>query len=156
MTKPRKYLLRFACIVAAEIISTGATRGDAQTLPDERILRVDAFFESYGCPSPNHASAYVRAADQYGVDYRVLPVISLLESTCGSFHRGNNNHWGWNSGRTGFASVPNGIDFITRQLAQGRAYRERDLEGKLFAYNPRTAYVEAVRRLMQEIETDQP
>ena len=147
----RIWLVRLACLVFAGIVSIGATDEVAAALPDPRILKVDAFFDSYGCPAPNYAAEYVRAADLYHVDYRLLPTISLLESTCGSYQR-HNNHWGWNSTKTGFPSVVHGIDFITQQLAEGDAYKNRDLDGKLFAYNPRPAYVRVTRRLMQKIE----
>ena len=149
--KSRKYFMRLACLVAAELISTRFSTPAAPPPPDQRVRRVDAFFQSYGCPVPNHAADYVRAADEYGIDYRILPVISLLETTCGFYQRAN-NHWGWNSGNTGFGSVPQGIDFITRQLAEGEPYRKRDLDRKLFAYNPFSAYVSAAKRLMREID----
>jgi hypothetical protein len=63
-----------------------------------------------------------------------------------------NNPWGWNSARTGFLSVEHGIDYITRQLAEGRPYRNRDLEQKLMSYNPYPAYVKLVKRVMSEID----
>jgi hypothetical protein len=124
--------------------------GTIPSLPDSRVLRVDAFFESFDCPRPNHAAEYVRVADRYHLDYRILPAISVLESTCGSAQR-LNNHWGWNSARTGFPSVAHGIDYVTRQLAAGEPYKSRDLDGKLFTYNPRPAYVRAARRLIARI-----
>jgi hypothetical protein len=119
--------------------------------PDSRVLRVRAFFDSYNCPQPDYADEYVRFADRYGVDYRILPAISLLESTCGSFQR-LNNHWGWNSARTGFSSVTHGIEYITAQLAHDPAYRGRDIDGKLLSYNPRTSYKRLAKRLMKAIE----
>ena len=151
LSRFRKCLLRSACLTAAVFMPTGSPSDVSQPPLDSRILKVDAFFESYGCPLPHHAGEYVRAADLYQIDYRVLPAISLLESTCGAFQRGN-NHWGWNSAQTRFASVADGIDFITRQLALGDPYRDRDLDAKLFSYNPTAAYVRAVKRLIDEID----
>ena len=145
-------MLRSACLAAAAFVPTGASSEAYKSPPDPRILKVDAFFESYGCPVPHHADEYVRAADLYDIDYRILPAISLLESTCGTFQRAN-NHWGWNSAQTGFPSVAEGIDFITRQLAEGSPYRDRDLDGKLFSYNPTAAYVLAAKRLIREIDS---
>jgi len=146
-----KSILRWTCLATALSVPTGTTTEVPGTGPDQRIARVEAFFQAYSCPAPTHAAEYVRAADLYGIDYRILPAISLLESTCGSFQRGN-NHWGWDSLRTAFPSVEHGIDFVTRQLAQANPYRDRDLDGKLFSYNPRLAYVGAVKRLIQQIE----
>ena len=150
----RSCILRPVAILAAGIVATAATAGVSQSrvpIADARISRVHAFFEAYGCAAPNYAADYVRAADQYDIDYRILPAISLLETTCGS-HQRLNNHWGWNSARTGFPSVVHGIAFIARQLGQGRAYKDRDLDGKLWAYNPKPAYLREAKRLMREIE----
>lgn len=123
---------------------------------DLRVLQVDAFFESFGCRQPNYAAEYVKAADRYGVDYRMLPAISILESTCGNYQR-LNNYWGWNSARTGFRSVTEGIQFVTRQLAQADPYRNQEaIEAKLHAYNPYPHYVRAAKRLMELIGDHEP
>ena len=149
--KFRKCLMRLIflsiCVLVPSVISIEAE----WTAPDPRISKVDAFFHAYSCPAPNHAADYVRAADLYDIDYRILPAISLLESTCGSYPRGN-NHWGWDNGSANFRSVEHGIDYIARQLSQAGPYKDRDLDGKLFSYNPRRAYVHLARRLIQEIE----
>ena len=150
-TKVRRVpALREISLVVAGLIASAGAPGDAQTLPDARILKVDAFFESFGCPRPNYAAEYVRAADRYQIDYRIMPAISVLESTCGSYQQ-LNNHWGWDSARTGFPSVVHGIDFVTRQLAKAQPYRSRDLDGKLYTYNPRPSYVRAAKRLIGKI-----
>jgi hypothetical protein len=123
------------------------------TLPpqDARVLKLEAFFESYNCQRPFYVRNYLDAADTYAIDYRILPAISMLESTCGSYQR-RNNHWGWNPEGTGFSSVAAGIDFISEQLANGPYYREKTLQEKLLTYNPKPAYAREVRRLMKEIE----
>jgi hypothetical protein len=91
------------------------------------------------------------AADAYQIDYRLLPAISLLETTCGS-HEKQNNHWGWASAQTGFASVGEGIHYIASQLAEHPYYKDKTLEQKLWMYNPDRHYVSSVRRLMRQIE----
>ena len=83
----------------------------------------------------------------------MLPAISVLESTCGIYQRGN-NRWGWASARKGFASFRAGLEYIAHQLAEGRYYKNKTLDGKLFAYNPFPKYVKEVKRLMQEIDDD--
>ena len=127
----------------------------ADTLPrdavDSRPSKLKAFFESYQCPQPYYVNEYLRAADAYHIDYRLLPALSVRESTCGQHDR-QNNHWGWDSARRGFESVPHGIEFVMRRLAKGRSYRNKTLEAKLYAYNPFPQYVEEVKRLMREID----
>jgi hypothetical protein len=125
------------------------------TLPpmytDPRGDRLKAFFEAYNCPAPLHVQEYLRAADSHALDYRLLPAISLVESTCGAFEK-MNNRWGWDSVQSGFDSVPEGIDYITQQLAENPNYKGKSVKEKLFTYNPYPQYVRQVVRLMQEIE----
>ncbi len=125
------------------------------TLPardaDPRGVKLEAFFKAYDCPAPLHIDEYLRAADSHALDYRILPAISLVESTCGAFQR-MNNRWGWDSTQSGFPSVPAGIDYITEQLADNPRYKGKTVQEKLFTYNPYPQYVRQVERLMQEIE----
>jgi hypothetical protein len=125
--------------------------GDTAPPPDDRVTKVEMFFRSYGCPAPHHAVDYVRAADTHALDYRLLPAISVVESTCGTYER-LNNHWGWNSAKTGFPTVQAGIDFVASQLAHGYYYRDKHLDRKLLTYNPRPQYSSLVKRLMHEID----
>jgi len=118
---------------------------------DPRIFQLEAFFKSYNCPTPLHVHEYLDAADTYQIDYRLLPAISLLETTCGAFER-LNNHWGWDSAQTGFSSVGAGIHYIASQLAEHPYYKGKTLEEKLLMYNPDRHYLASVRRLMRQIE----
>jgi hypothetical protein len=123
------------------------------TLPlkDPRGIRLEAFFRAYDCPAPLHVEEYLRAADSYALDYRLLPAISLVESTCGAFER-MNNRWGWDSVQSGFPSIPAGIDYISEQLSENPLYKGKTVKQKLFTYNPYPQYVRQVVRLMQQIE----
>ena len=121
------------------------------TLHDERHDRLEAFFQSFGCPAPHHVKEYVGAADAYLIDYRLLPAISVLESTCGIYQR-LNNRWGWDSARRGFSSFRAGLEYIARQLAEGRYYRNKTLEEKVHMYNPNPQYARQITKLMSKIE----
>ncbi len=123
----------------------------APNQPDRRAERLRVFFRSYHCPEPHHVEAYLRAADRYGLDYRLLPAISVRETTCG-WKEKNNNFWGYHPGRQSFASVESGIEFLARQLAINPPYAGKDLVEKLFTYNPRRAYADEVRQIMRQIE----
>jgi len=129
----------------------------ADTLPasphDTRVERLKTFFEAYHCPAPLLVSEYVAAADAYGLDYRLLPALSVRESTCGQYAR-LNNRWGWDSANTGFATLQHGIRFIARQLALGKYYQGKSLDEKLRAYNPNPKYPAEIRKLMREIDGD--
>ena len=120
---------------------------------DVRAAKLEFFFEVHGCPQPFHIDDYLRAADTNGIDYRILPALSVRESTCG-LHARMNNRWGWDSARSGFESVTHGIQFVAHQLSAGRYYRGKSLDEKLHMYNPNPQYVEEVKRLMFEIDAD--
>ena len=94
---------------------------------------------------------YLGAADFNSLDYRLLPAISVLESTCGVYQR-LNNRWGWDSARRGFSSFRAGLQYIARQLAQGRYYRNKSLEEKVHMYNPNPQYAQLVKKLMLKID----
>src|SRR5579862_4653544 len=135
------------------IVAAGLARAaNAPPAPplDERGLKLQAFFESYRCPAPYHVEDYLREADKNAIDYRLLPAISVRESTCGR-HARLNNHWGWDSARSGFSSVKAGIRYLARKLAFGERYKDQSVESKLKIYNPEVQYASEVRRLMDEI-----
>jgi hypothetical protein len=120
--------------------------------PDPRIARLEKFFAFYHCPAPHHTSAYIRAADGYGLDYRLLPAVSIRESLCGMAEKQAHNLWGYHPGRQSFTSVEAGIDFLAQRLTQDALYKGKTLRDKLFTYNPRSAYPEEVRQIMRQIE----
>ncbi|MEO8048780.1 MAG: hypothetical protein ABI833_00060 [Acidobacteriota bacterium] len=124
---------------------------DNAPLQDERVERLEMFFQSFGCPAPHYVSEYVGAADTYEIDYRLLPAISVLESTCG-VHQRQNNRWGWASARKGFSSFRAGLEYIARQLSQGRYYKDKTLEEKVRMYNPSPRYARLLKKLMQTID----
>ncbi len=119
--------------------------------PDPRIARLAEFFRAYRCPAPHHVEAYLIAADSYGLDYRLLPAISVRETTCGVTEK-ENNRWGYHPGRQTFPSIEVGIDYVARQLAQNPVYMGKTLIDKLFTYNPRRTYPVEVMKIMSQIE----
>jgi hypothetical protein len=134
------------------ILAVGLARAaNAPAQPaDERRMKLQTFFESYQCPAPYYVEDYLREADKNAIDYRLLPAISVRESTCGRYAR-LNNHWGWDSARSGFASVKAGIRYLARTLALGPKYKDKTVDGKLKIYNPNLQYVAEVMHLMDEI-----
>ena len=122
---------------------------------DPRPAKLETFFQSFGCPAPYHVKEYLGAADAYAIDYRLLPAISVLESTCGLYQR-ENNRWGWASARKGFASFRAGLEYIAHQLAEGRYYKDKTLGEKVRMYNPRPQYARQLESLMRKIDAALP
>ena len=143
---------RAICALTLVASACGNTlAGSSSALRDDRYDKLESFFQSFACPAPHYVDEYLGAADSYAIDYRLLPVISVVESTCG-VHERLNNRWGWDSARKGFSSFLVGLHYIARQLAEGRFYRNKSLVEKVRVYNPNPEYVRLVRKLMLKID----
>jgi hypothetical protein len=117
---------------------------------DARLERLKAFFGKLDCPAKAYSGDFIATAERYDLDWRLLPSISYLESTGGKAAK-NNNLFGWNSGRTGFASASAGIHEVGRRLAISRLYRSKNLDQVLATYNPTGDYAQKVKNVMQRI-----
>ena len=62
---------------------------------DEWAARIDAYLE--GSPLAGHGATFAKAAALYGVDPRLSPAISCIESSKGSICFLPHNAWGWGS-----------------------------------------------------------
>jgi hypothetical protein len=124
-----------------------------QNIQRHKYENLVTFFSKYNCPDISFAviNNYLYAADKNNLDYRLLPSISIQESSCFKHYRLQNG-WGWNSARTGFESVPAGIDYVSRQLAEGKYYKGKSIKDILHSYNPEPSYAGKIIRLMGEIE----
>src|SRR5262245_7152508 len=103
-------------IVTTGMVLIGLGTSNAPAAPpapriDTRIARLAACFHRYRCPEPQHIALYLRSADRYGLDYRMLPAISIRETQCGVREK-ENNRLGFQSVAGGFASVEAGIAFM--------------------------------------------
>ena len=50
---------------------------------NQRVETLEVFFESYDSPLKEHSETFVEVAEKYDLDYRLLPSISCMESSCG-------------------------------------------------------------------------
>jgi hypothetical protein len=98
------------------IFSASISQGDGRT---ERIRE---FLAEYNSPLEPYASDIVAAADEYGIDYRLVPSIAMQESNlCRVIPNGSNNCWGfgiYGHTVTHFANYKEGIYTVTKALAQ--------------------------------------
>jgi hypothetical protein len=114
----------------------------------EAILR--KFFKENRCPIEPYASIFVAEADAYGLDWRLLPSLSVVESGGGKFAR-NYNLFGWANGKTSFDSISDAVHHVAATLAIGKAYRGKNLGGKLATYNRNAGYEATVTAVMKKI-----
>ncbi|HWR53401.1 MAG TPA: hypothetical protein VN428_20005 [Bryobacteraceae bacterium] len=122
---------------------------------DPRLARLTYFLQANKSPVSHLAVDFLAAADRHGLDWRLLPAIAMVESGAGIAHA-RNNIFGWNSAKTGFASIKQGIYEVARKLSQSRLYREKDLEGVLETYNRNSGYSGRVKRFMLKVSATEP
>src|SRR5258708_23673813 len=72
----------------------------------EAILR--RFFRDNHCPAETYAGVFVQEADAHGLDWRLLPSLSMVESGGGK-HAPGNNLFGWANGKMLFGRFSGGI-----------------------------------------------
>jgi hypothetical protein len=123
---------------------------DSEVHQDARLDALRGFFERAGCPAREYSQVFLDAADDYRLDWRLLPSISFVESTGGKTAP-HNNIFGWDNGRSKFSSPTAAIWGVAYQLGQSKLYRDRSLNQLLAIYNPNPGYAAKVRGVMRQI-----
>ena len=99
---------------------SAALTPQVENLKQADDLRVDALtkvFHKNSSQLEPYAKTYVQAADKYGVDWKLLPAISGLESSFGKFLMPNSyNAYGWGGGHIYFKNWEDGIYTINKTL----------------------------------------
>lgn len=117
---------------------------------DPRLSQLQKYFGDRDCPLRDSAQDFLIAADQNQLDWRLLPSISIIESSGGKDYT-NNNVFGWGSAKEKFTSVRAGIHYVAAQLGKSRRYKDKDTDRKLRMYNPLPEYPQRVKAVMRAI-----
>jgi hypothetical protein len=117
---------------------------------DPRTVRLRQFLGRLRCPVKDLAEEFVHAADDNNLDWRLLPSISIIESSGGKAYK-NNNIMGWANGDHAFPTVRAGIYQVAFRLGRSFIYRNRSTEEKLELYNPDDEYPSRVADVMYRI-----
>jgi hypothetical protein len=152
----RRFLQSGVVIFAGVLgITTASVQSEADVTKNrkrfdlrEAILR--KFLKANHCPDEAFTETFLAEADAHGLDWRLLPSISLVETGGGRTARGN-NLFGWANGKMAFTSVGEAVHLVASALAHGRSYAGKDLKGKLAAYNEGTDYQAMVMDIMRQI-----
>jgi hypothetical protein len=151
----RDILLLAGLLAAPVTVSVQQYRAAPTVDPkDPRLSRLQKFFADRHCPLRDSAKDFLVAADQNELDWRLLPSISIIESSGGKDYR-NNNVFGWDSCKEKFSSVRAGIHYVAKQLGKSNRYRDKDTNRKLQIYNPLPEYPQRVRAVMRAISSSQ-
>lgn len=86
---------------------------------DTRVIRLKNFLDSYSSPLAEYASEFVKKADQYGLDWRLVASIAGVESSFGKrIPYASYNAYGWANGKYKFSSWEESIDIVSRSLRE--------------------------------------
>lgn len=115
---------------------------------DPRFLRLKAYFSKRESPVEDLTADFIAAADRHSLDWRLLPAISVAESSGGKRYK-NNNIFGWASCEVRFPSVREGIHIVAERLSESDLYRDKSTDEILRTYNPSSVYPRRIRRIMK-------
>jgi hypothetical protein len=121
---------------------------------DPRLTTLRRFFDQGECPAAKYTAEFLAVADEYALDWRLLPSLSYIESTGGKTSR-HNNLFGWDSGRAHFATPEAAIQSVGSRLANSSLYRSKSLDEILATYNPGRNYAHKVKSVMRRISSVQ-
>jgi len=96
---------------------------------DGRVSVLKEFFTTYKSPLIDHAEKIVSSADQYNIDYRLIPAIAMQESNlCKKIPKDSYNCWGfgiYGKKVTRFENYDKAIETVTKTLA--KEYKQKGL-----------------------------
>lgn len=123
---------------------------------DVRVRALKNVLQKYDSILVAEAEHYVRSADTYGIDWRLLPAIAGLESSFGRHYMpGSYNVYGWGGGHIYFDSWADGIDTISKSLSERYYARGADTVwtiGPIYAESPTWAV--RVNSFMAQIDSE--
>lgn len=84
---------------------------------DQRIYALTFFLQSKNSPLVSYAEEFLKAADYYEIDWKLVPAITGIESSFGKHMPQNTyNAYGWNGGNYYFDSWKASIWHVTKVL----------------------------------------
>lgn len=81
----------------------------------KKVAWLKAFFSRYNSPLKANVYDFIYASEYYGIDYRLLPAISIVESSGGKYLFKPYNPFGW--GRHGYKNFHDAIWDVARGLS---------------------------------------
>jgi hypothetical protein len=88
-----------------------------QDLTDIRVTVLRNYLESKNSPLSGYASDFIKSADENGLDWRLVPSITGVESSFGKRMPYNSyNAYGWANGNYYFNSWEESIDHVNKTL----------------------------------------
>jgi hypothetical protein len=136
-----------------------------KTGADLRVKILTSYLKQYDSPLAPYASDFVKAADKYNLDWRLVAAISGVESTFGKAIPNNSyNAWGWGvygDNVINFKSWDDGINTVSQGLRERymNEWGGQDIYqiGAVYASSPAWAgHVELYLNKIQEFTLNDP
>lgn len=141
-------------------VATISGQIEAKTIDRELVLT--RFFEKYNSPLLPFVKTFVEVADRYKIDFRLLPAISCIESSCGKrLIPGSYNPFGWGiygDNVIRFASYDEAIEKVGEGLNKGYFSKGLNTPEKIApVYTPpsHVHWLGKVKYFMNEMDTIQ-
>ncbi|MDD5152687.1 MAG: hypothetical protein PHS95_01635 [Candidatus Pacebacteria bacterium] len=144
-------------VTKSNYVAIGPTKPLQEDLSKEHADKIDAYYEKRGMPLAGYGEKMVLEAQKNDIDWRLLPAISIKESTGGKFACGN-NPFGWGSCKIKFDSLNEAIEVVARNVGgnnpkTARYYKDKTTEEKLARYNSVIpTYTSQIVKFMELIE----
>ncbi len=122
---------------------------------DRRVETLRNYLKSKNSPLAENAQTFVDVADEYGIDYRLLPAIAGIESNFGQVQLENSyNPFGWGGGYIYFESFEEAISAVGFELYERCVKQRADTPAEIGpSYCPPNyiKWITAVEGFMAEI-----
>jgi hypothetical protein len=142
------------------------TNKNVTTVVDERAAKIDAYFSKWDLPLSGYGAKMVAAADKYGIDWKILPALAMLETTGGKNlceNNGNKNAFGFGGCSIYFKTFEEAFDAVAKTISgngekTAHLYTGKTVEEILEVYNPpetegiTPGYHNKAFRIMSDIE----
>ena len=161
----REQVRRIPPQITASSFGTEQVLGASVIAADARALLLAQFLQQHASPLAPHAEYIVARAEQYGLDYRLLPAIAMCESNVGKRMPSSDsyNEWGISveTGELSGAKFPNwlyAIDWVSRYMKE--KYYDRGIStitdiGAIYAQpsvENGNSWASCVEHFMEEIQ----
>lgn len=123
-------------VISTEVATDLANDPRNSDTYQQKVNAVRNMLNGYKAPLAANAEDFVRAADLYGLDYRLLPSISIVESTGGKNLFKPYNPFGW--GKWGYPNFSVAIYDVARGMSTYYAGGLKSPDAISKKYNPDT------------------
>mgnify|MGYP001572746902 FL=1 len=134
---------------------------DLEEARAQKAKAIDSYFKSYDMPLEGMGMKMVIEAEKNDIDWRLLPAISVIESTGGKFacKKATHSFMGWGSCKIDFDSKEEAIEIVAMNLGGNNPNTDHHYAGKttkeiLQKYNPPSIvpnYAQKVMKVMDAI-----